>query len=288
LQPFGSPLFTAFERLLYTGDLNRSKFEGFAANVEDHMRIIAIMLALVCSAVGAQSNLPDAPHVYVEGTAEVQVAPDVLRLSGSISATSPDAVEAERALYEKSAILLKACKDHGIGSDQISSSTVTMSPEFSYQDRLRKFIGYELSRTFEITITNLEDYYPALRAIVESGATSKLDAIFSVSESEASMIRAQKLAVEDAYSRANRLAQDAGMSLGGVYSITEFNLRKEERASLHPQRFLFETELGAGVFEEIVVLAQERSANYYGEPLFEPSSVAVTATVFVVYLLEDK
>ena len=251
------------------------------------MRLIVIALALAGTAASAQSNLPDAPHIYVEGSAEVQIAPDVLRLSGEISSTSLDAAEAERSVYEKSAILLKACKDNGINSDQISSSTVSMSPKYEYRNRRNELVGYELSRTFEITLTTLEKYYPALRAIVESGAVSELDAKFSVSDSEPSIIRAQQLAIEDARSRAERLAEQAGMALGSVYSITEFNLREEERASLHPQRFLFEGELG-GVLEEIVVTASSRESGYYAEPLFEPSNVATTATVFIVYTLKKR
>ena len=252
---------------------------------EGKMRSITIVLALVAAGASAQSNLPNAPHIYVEGSAGVQIAPDVLRLTGEINSVSLDATEAERTVYEKSAILLKACKDHGIGGDQISSSTVSMYPKYEYRDRRNVLVGYELSRTFEITLTALDKYYPALRAIVESGAVSELNAVFSVSDSEASIVRAQQLAIEDARSRADRLAAQAGATLGDVYSITEFNLREEERASLYPQRFLFESEVG-GVLEEIVVAGSRIGAGYNPEPLFEPSNVAVTATVFVVYTLK--
>ena len=51
------------------------------------MRLIVIAFALAAAAASAQSNLPDSPHIYVEGSAEVQLAPDVLRLSGEISST---------------------------------------------------------------------------------------------------------------------------------------------------------------------------------------------------------
>lgn len=251
------------------------------------MRILVFAFALVTSSAFAQSNLPDAPHIYVEGSSEVQLAPDILRLSGEISSTSLDAGAAERAVYEKSAILLKACKDNSIDGEQVSSSTVSMSPKYDYTGRGQKFVGYELSRTFEVTLTDLNNYYPALRAIVESGAVSRLDAVFSVSDAESSIVRAQQMAIEDARSRAERLARQAGMDLGRVYSITEFNLRKEESAILHPQRFLFESEAG-GALEEIVVTASKRSSADYAEPLFEPSTVAVTATVFVVYTLKKK
>jgi len=251
------------------------------------MRIAMITFMLAAAVASAQSNMPDSPHIYVEGSAEVQLVPDILRLSGEISSTSLDAGEAERSVYEKSAILLKACKDNGIDSDQISSSTVSMSPKYEFSGRRQELVGYELSRTFEITLTDLEKYYPALRAIVESGSVSDLNAVFSVSNSESAIVRAQQLAIEDAHTRAERLAQQAGMALGRVYSITEFNLREEERASLHPQRFLFESERG-GVLEEIVVTASNRGSDYYSGPLFEPSNVAVTATVFVVFTLKNK
>lgn len=249
------------------------------------MRFLAILLLLASAVASGQSNLPDAPHIYVEGSAEVQVAPDTLRLTGRISSTSLDAAEAERSVYEKSAILLKACKDHDIDSDQISSSTVSMSPRYEYSGRRQTLIGYELSRTFDINLSSLDMYYPALRAIVESGAASNLDAVFTVSESEPSITRAQQLAIDDARARAERLAHQANMALGATYSITEFNLRAEERASLRPQRFLFEADLAGGV-DEIIVTASRVDSDRFVQPLFEPSTVAVTATVFVVYTLE--
>lgn len=244
------------------------------------------LLFLSCLAV-AQNNLPDAPHIYVEGSAEIKLDPDTLRLTGTIESLSLDAAEAERQVYEKSAILLKACKGKGINPDQIKASAIQMSPDYEYSGGRQRFMGYEVSRDFEITLTQLDKYYPTLRAIVESKAASSLDATFSKSDTDELINQVQLAAFDDAHRRAERLATKAGKRLGGVYSITEFNLRAYEQEGLLPQRFLFESKLG-NELAEIVVTARKVEAYGYAEPLFKADQAAVTATVFVVFLLEDK
>ncbi|MEJ2128880.1 MAG: SIMPL domain-containing protein [Woeseiaceae bacterium] len=251
------------------------------------MRIIFIALVLASAATSAQSNLPDTPHIYVEGSGVVRLDPDVLRISGEINAVSLDPAEAERAVYEKSARLLETCKEHGIEAEQISASTISMSPKTEYINKRRQVVGYELSRTFEISIKAMDNYYPAVRAIVESGTASDLDAAFTISDPEPSIIRAQQLAIDDARSRAERLAHQSGAKLGKVHSITEFNLRQSERADLEPHRFLFEGELDGSIFDEIIVTVARRESSHNVQPLFQPSKASVTATVFVVYNLEN-
>jgi len=250
------------------------------------MRALIPLLMLLSSALAAQTTLPSAPHVYVQGIGHVEVDPDVLKISGTITVNALDAATAEGEVQEKSARLLAVAHDRGIDADDIQASTVSVSPTFAYNAGETRFTGYAVRREFEIAVGGLENYYATVQAFVESATLDYVNVLFSYSEIDTAVRDAQLAAIDDARQRAESLAERAGARLGSVYSISEFDLRQEEEFLLKPSRSFYESELGDS---ETVVVTGARIADFSsarGTQLFQGDSVSASAEVYVVYNLE--
>ena len=159
-----------------------------------------------------------------------------------------------------------------------------VSPDYEYVDGDRQFVGYSAKREVEISLSLTDEYYSIVNAIIQTNSITTLDSKFSVQDPEAVIDKAQLLALDDARERAERLAVHAGTRLAGVYSISEFNLRKWEPELLVPARQLAESILG----KEFDLSSLGSEIKYRSRSsLFEPESLEAQATIFVVYLLED-
>jgi uncharacterized protein YggE len=96
---------------------------------------------------------------------------------------------------------------------------------------------------------------------------------------EARLAEAQRAAVADARRRASLLADSLGMTISGVHSLSEFDLREKELYRLRPSLEVSSSVQGGTRFA--VALSQPPPAE-----LFLPGSIMATATVYVVYLIE--
>lgn len=248
------------------------------------MRSIAVLSLLFPFVAVAQSTLPSEPHVYVEGSAEIEVVPDLLRLSGTIIVLDMDASVAEQEVQQRSATLLAVTREHGIPAEAIRASTISVTPEYDYVEGQSVFRGYAVSRNVRITMSALDNYYSTIRAIVESGALEGLSAVFSYSDVDGILNEAQLAALDDARSRAARLAERANARLGDVYSISEFDLRQdEEYFLLTPNRRIYEGSLGPE--GRVAALA---SADISAVQLFQADTLTASARVFVVYRIRPQ
>jgi uncharacterized protein YggE len=250
------------------------------------MRLAILILVLSSPAICAQTTLPSAPHVYVQGVGEVEVEPDTLRISGSISVTALEAALGESEVQQRSAALLSLAREFDISADAIRASTVAVSPSFDYNGGQRRFTGYNVNRDFSIEMEIPDDYYSKVQRIVESGALDYVDVVFSYSDIDGAVRDAQLVAIDDARGRAESLAEQAGARLGSVYSISEFDLRQDEQYLLTPDRTFFESELNTS---DTIVVTGSRvrgSSAVGGIQLFRADTVAAAAQVYVVYYLE--
>lgn len=242
------------------------------------MIIRLVLLLTLASLPALASPLPKAPHVYVAGSAEVRIQPDTLAISLGISATDPQVAAAKAKVDERTRKLLSECRRLGIPDDDISAASLRIGPHYEYRSSERKLVGTRVDREVEVILRNLERYSELVQAIVASEVGEIRSMEPSSSKGAKTLDQVQQMALADARARAERLAAASGQKLGDAWSISEFDQRWEERFELRPAR-------GIGVpRQEIQALGAEFRE---GPEPFEPGTIVATATVYVVYLLED-
>jgi uncharacterized protein YggE len=244
------------------------------------MRALFILLLATASlAARAADVFPDAPHVYVEGSAEIRVEPDTLELSLVIEATDPQLATAKAKVDERTRQLIAACKQLGVADADVTSATLQIGPAYDYTSSRAKMIGTRAGRSLEVKLRDLSKYSELIQAVVAAKVDRIDSTVMSSSKAATTLQDAQQAALADARARAERLAAASGGKLGDAYSISEFNHRAEERYQLFPARRI-------GSPERVQRLGAEAGGADHFEP-FQPGTIVATATVYVIYLLED-
>jgi uncharacterized protein YggE len=245
------------------------------------MKRLFLILAWLPVFALAQSNLPDAPHIYVQGKASISLEPELLILSGQIVAEDGEVTVASQQVEDQSAALIALMASLEVDREDVRASMPVVEQVFDYQDGRQILVGYRVRREVEIRLSKMDRYHLDYAEIIRSGALASLSARFSVRDPDAATDQAQLAAVDDARVRAERLAERAGSSLGDIHSMTEFDLRRIERPLLTPARQFSESALGQGGDG----LYRSATRMEAAPAMFEPEALMAEATVFVVYLL---
>lgn len=241
------------------------------------IRILLLLWLAVVNITVWASPLPDKPHIYVEGSAEVEVVPDTMTLSLVFRHTAPELAEAKAHVDKRSQKLIKASRSIGIKDKHIATTALRIQPAFEYVNGNRVSRGTEVSRQVDITLDKLERYPKMMAALVKSNITELMNTSLSVSNEKALTDKALASALKDAQKRASGLAGAQGKQLGEVYSISEFRTRGPETHLFQVNRSM------AG--RSVSNFAMNESMADMGEP-FEPGVIKTTAAVYVVYLLK--
>lgn len=225
------------------------------------------------------SPLPDKPHVYVEGSAEIEVAPDLMTFSLLIEKSDLDLATAKADVDARSTLLINTCKKLGIKPDAIATTALSIFPEYDYKDQQRVFSGNRVSRQVDIKLKDLTKYAQVMKALVDAKITQTINTKLSLADEKAAEDKVLINAMADAKARAERLAKSQGKELGDPFSISEFNTRAEETYTLRVSRSI----VGDSASDAV---PQVRLSKMEASEPFEPGVMKAKAQVYVVYLLK--
>lgn len=223
--------------------------------------------------------LPDKAHIYVEGSAEFDIEPDKIAITLTIVSVDHDVEVAKRDVDDRSRTLISVCKEIGVPTAQISSTTLSVAPSYQWADGHREFKGTRVSRQIEVVLENLSRYSDLMQAIVSARTAEITSTQLQSSQSAEFEDRALQAALSDATTRARGLAEAAGRKLGPVYSISEFQLRQHDRWALSSSRMVIANKAGALPSMALV-------ADSPGLEPFTPGFITARAEVYVVFELK--
>ncbi len=240
-------------------------------------RLFALVL-LLTSAVAIANPLPSKPHIYVEGSAEIEVIPDIMTLSLGLTAENMDVGVAKADVDQRSVHLINTLKAMDIEARDIATTALQVTPVYDYVEGKQVPRGSRVYRQVEITLRNLERYGALLQALMDAKISNTVDTRLSVSDEKVVSDQALIKALDDARSRAAALVESQGKRLGDVHSISEFELRREETYFLVPNRQVYG--------EAAPSLAMSADMRMKGSEPFEPGVIRAKAKVYVVYLIK--
>jgi uncharacterized protein len=224
------------------------------------MKLLAVgALAAVLLAGGAQAaTAPTTTKtVTVTGTGTVDAVPDQASFSFTVQtkATTAAAALGHNAALTRSVI--SAVEDAGVAEADIQTSEVSLDPITSNDGT--SIVAFTASDTISVTNLSIAKAGAVVDAAVGAGATNVYGPSLSLSSQDAIYAQALKAAVVQAKTKAQALADAAGLTLGGVVTMAE----------------------GGGV---AVPLPFAQGAAKDVTPI-EPGTQAVQATVTVTYAL---
>jgi uncharacterized protein YggE len=187
------------------------------------LRLAGALLAV--GVLAAPALAADAAHtITVVASGEARGAPDQANLSAGVTTTAATANEAVALNARKMTAVFDALKRLGIADKDIQTSNFSVQPQMSPYNQnggAQHIVGYQVSNEVDVTLEDTRKLGAALDTLVGAGA-NQINAIgFSIENADALEAKAQQAAIAKARARAETYAAAAGVSLGGVVSISE-------------------------------------------------------------------
>ena len=130
----------------------------------------------------------------------------------SQGATAAEALAANTSAMNA---LFAALKDAGIADKDVQTSNFMVQPRYNFQDnKAPELVGYDVSNNVTVTVRKIGDLGALLDKVVQAGSNQINGIGFEVSEPDAALDEARKLATADATRKAKIYAEAMGVSLG--------------------------------------------------------------------------
>jgi uncharacterized protein YggE len=187
--------------------------------------VLLALLLLVASAISGIAQPPFGRSaatadktITVTGTGVVTSVPDRATFTFTVETRAKTATSVLAQNNDAATAVIAAVKGTGVPAASIQTSQVSLMPQLS-QDGTT-VIGYVASNTVSVK-TDIGKSGKLVDAAVNAGATGFGGPMLSRSDEDDLYRDALKKAVDDAKTKAQALAEAAGLKLGGVQSVTE-------------------------------------------------------------------
>jgi uncharacterized protein YggE len=162
--------------------------------------------------------------ITVTGQGSIKVKPDTASLNIGVQATATTATKALAQANESAAALLAALKSAGISGDDITTSGLSIYPQYGTSGNV--ITSYQASNSVTVTVRDIAKTGP----VVDAAAAAAGDSLtiggvsFYVNDTEALIGAARAAAIDNAHKRASEYATAAGVGVGAVLQISEVSV----------------------------------------------------------------
>lgn len=233
--------------------------------------ILVIFGALITGTAAANTDACDEKVLYVSGTGSVATAPDRATISLAVQTEHENVVTAQQQNALIMASVIDALKAIGLSSEDLETTGYNIISLREDSDELWKsdITYYRVTNTLVVTLKDLNLVGEAIDTAVEAGANRVNYIAFSLSDEKRLELRSEALtaAVRQARGDADAVAGALGMAVTGVKEV-------QVAGGYIPLQYAD------------TAFAEEAIGARTPTPVIEPSTLDVTATVSITYLLK--
>ena len=184
------------------------------------------LLALGCTTNNSTTVLPpeqQAPGISVSGSGSAFGEPDIAVLSLGVEAEATGVAEARSQAAEAMNAMLDALKAGGVASEDIQTTRFSVQPRYDFTERRQILVGFTVNNMVTAKIRSIDDTGDLIDAAIEAGCDlARINSLrFTIDDPSALEDEARLEAMAEALSKAETLAQAAGVELGAPRSISE-------------------------------------------------------------------
>ena len=237
------------------------------------LTLLSALLAAVALAPAAlaQSDGLRPPHLAVTGSAELEVAPDQVRVSFAVESEAESVDKAMRDNTRRMNDVFDALRKAGLEDDDLETTGFSVRPRYdrnrsvSRDNGAPRIVGYTVVNSVAATTTRLEMVGELIETGVDAGSNRVSGVSFGLQNPQVHRAEAIRRAAEHARSDAEALAQAAGVRLVRVLELT-----------LDPQQN----------YQPRYEMAMTADARGSAAPPISPGEVSLSARVRIVYRIQ--
>ncbi len=183
--------------------------------------IVLLQLAVVVPGLRTPTPGGDERSIMVMGEGEASAQPDVAMATIGVETRALTAKGAADANKERMAAVMESLQGMGIAGEDIQTVDYSIRPEIDWDDGEPRVIGYVASNSVQVKIRQVDQVGDVLDAVTEAGANSIYGIRFTFDDPTILRDQARTEAMADAQSKAQALADLAGVGLGRPRIISE-------------------------------------------------------------------
>lgn len=158
----------------------------------------------------------------IQARGESRAVPDVAVISAGVVTQAADAQSAMRDNAARMNRVIAALKQAGIADKDIQTTSVSLSPQYRYQqNEIPEITGYQANNQVTVRFRDIAKSGAVLDALVKQGANQINGPALMVDKPEAAQDAARLLAMKAARTRADLYATAAGMKVKRIVAISE-------------------------------------------------------------------
>jgi len=213
------------------------------------------------------------PQNTISMSAEGKVAavPDLATISLGVLTHADTAKKAQSDNADKSNEIIEFVKSKGIDAKDITTTQLSVYPSYDYTSTPSKIKGYDANQTLTVKIHGIDKSTEKIGAIIDGATSAGANQVQGVNLSfdDPDNLRqdARKQAIDKAKQKAQELADQAGLKLGRIVSISEGSVGYPV-----PLPYAYDS-LGS----------KAMGGGVSSAPAIEPGSQDITATITVVF-----
>jgi uncharacterized protein YggE len=163
---------------------------------------------------------PESRHIEVDGIATLEVAPDVVDVTVTLTTQGASPRAAVAALNGHRDGLVSGLLGAGVKRDQLRLGHLQVGPNYRPHPDSHLIDGYDASITLVASTENFE-LVPALMEAAAAHEASRMSTNFRSTRMAEMKKRARDLALEAAREKANQVAEHMGVQLGELLAVEE-------------------------------------------------------------------
>ena len=184
---------------------------------------LAVLTLAIAALVAPSANAAATRYITISSQGSVKVVPDAVRINATSTNIATTSKEALAATAKTSAAVRAALTLAKIDKKDIASTSVSVYPEYKYDNNTTVLVGYRASQSFTITVRAAATAGDVIDAIVSAGGDSlQLNgATPFVLDNTKAATAARTVAVKNARAKAASYASLLGVKLGKVNYLVE-------------------------------------------------------------------
>lgn len=189
--------------------------------------LVVLVVSAVCFGMPAlqrfNNSLAASRTITVSAQGMTTASPDTADISFSVLSQGQDPQSLSANNTQKMNAVLQFVSSQNIASSDIQTTAYDLEPNYQYDKVSQKNIinGYTLTQTVTVKIRNLNNVATVLGGLAPLGVNEIGGVTFTIDDDTAVVAAARADAFAKAETKAQSMAQEAGVSLGQVVNVSE-------------------------------------------------------------------
>ncbi len=182
-------------------------------------------ILLLAGAVSAQDYYDYPPVISITGTGMASAEPDVASIIFGVDITMQSADQAVNEAGRLADAAMAAARAAGVAGADMQTTGYNLWVEEVWDDYDYEYTGemqYHVTHWIKAEVRDIESVGEVLAAVVDAGANSISSVNFRVLDTASLYETARERAAENALEKAEQLADNFGVRLGSLTSISEW------------------------------------------------------------------